>query len=89
MLGVYKLNQNGGVSNDTDIGSSILSNRQTVPINLAAARSTYLDKSFHIKQYFFLGYDKGDSAASRSPLLYIAHSVRLGSSSNVFHDPGH
>jgi len=88
MFGVYKLNQNGGISNDTDIGSSILTNRQTVPINLAAARSTYRDNSIHVKQYFFFDYNSGDSSHPGTPLLYVAHSLRLGSSSNVFSDPG-
>lgn len=88
IFGVDKINQNGGVTGDTIIGSSIFSNRQTAPINLAAARSTFKELSAHFKQYFFFGFDKSDSTKSAVTLFYLSHSFRVASNTNIFSDPG-
>lgn len=86
-FGVYKLNQNGGITTDSDVGNSAFTNRQTVPVYLSAARSIFREKSFHVKQYFFVGFKQDDSLHS-SPLLYLSHSFRLAGSANVYSDPG-
>ena len=87
MFGVYKLNQNGGIINDSNVGNPAYSDRKTIAVNLGSAASYFLDKSFHIKQYYFLGHHSSDSSYS-SPLLYISHSFRLAGNANVFTDPG-
>lgn len=82
---VYKFQQNGGIGSDTDLGSSLYSNRGTVPVNLNYASSEIFEQSFHIKQYYFLGFKTDDSLKEKS-LFYISHSMRLAGHSNVFSD---
>lgn len=82
---VYNFNQNGGVTQDSNLSNPEYSNRQTMPINLPYAQTTIRESSFHLKQYYFLNYNKGDSLKEH-PHLYLSHSLRLATHSNIFQD---
>jgi hypothetical protein len=82
---VNKFQQNGGISADSDLASQFYSDRQTVPINLNYATSEMFEQSFHLQQYYFLGFKKADSVKEKS-LFYISHSFKISGHSNVFTD---
>jgi len=87
IYGTYELDQNGGLTADSNLGNSIYSNRLTEPVNLQQARTTLTEKTVHFKQYFYLGFHTNDSL-HKVPALYISHSFRLATNTNVFSDPG-
>jgi len=82
---VYKFQQNGGIKADTDLGSALYSDRQTVPINLNYATTEMFEQSVHLQQYYFLGFKKADTG-KENPLFYISHSFKMAGHSNVFSD---
>jgi len=82
---VYKFQQNGGLASDTELASSDYSNRLTAPIRLNYASTAMYEQSFHLQQYYFLGY-KPDDSLHKNPLFYISHSFKIAGHSNVFSD---
>ena len=82
---VHKFQQNGGIKYDTDLGSQYFTQRQAVPVNLNYATSEIFEQSFHLQQYYFLGFKNADSLKEK-PLFYISHSFRILGHSNVFSD---
>ncbi|HTA28396.1 MAG TPA: putative porin [Bacteroidia bacterium] len=80
---VHKFQQNGGT--DTNIANPLYSNRLAVPVNLNFATSEIFEQSFHLQQYYFLGFRNTDSL-KENPLLYIGYSFKIMGHSNVFTD---
>ncbi len=84
---VFELDQNGGISADSDFFNPNYGNRETMPVNLNVAKSTIRDISFHLKQYYLFDYRKNDSA-NATPRMYISHSFTGSRQSIAFSDPG-
>jgi len=83
---IFKVNQNGGVQNDTDFANSnFTSDRTTVPVYLATARTTTIKTSLRLQQYYFFGYKSGDTDKV-NPLMYISHCGTISGNSNLFSD---
>jgi hypothetical protein len=80
---VHKFQQNGGI--DSALGNPNYTDRQTMPVGLNYATSEIFEQSFHIQQYYFLGFRTIDSLKEK-PLLYVSHSLRIAGHSNVFTD---
>jgi hypothetical protein len=87
MYNDYKVNQNGGIKQDTDFPNPNFSDRSTLPVNLSAARTSIFEESMHLKQYFFFGYRSDDSTYSK-PGFYVSHSFKASTHSILFNDPG-
>ncbi len=85
MYGVYKIDQNGGIAADSDFANPNYFDRSTIPVYLQVARTTIRDKSIHLKQYYFFGFNKNDSMRN-VPTMYISHSFRMGGHSDVYSD---
>jgi hypothetical protein len=82
---VDKFQQNGGLANDTDLASQYFTDRSAAPVNLNYASTEMFEQSFHVQQYYYLGYKNNDSLKN-NPLFYISHSMRIAGHSNVFTD---
>ncbi len=85
LYSVHKFQQNGGIEADSDLASKFYSDRQTVPVNLSYATTEIFEQSFHLQQYYFLGFKNADSNREH-PLFYFSHSFKISGHSNVFTD---
>gem|GEM_PF-1490312 len=87
--GIYnssKIDQNGGVANDTDFtNSSFAAQRLATPISLASARSTERQTSFRLQQFYFFGYNAADTS-KENPFIYVSHTARISGNSRIYSD---
>ncbi|MGP8216029.1 MAG: putative porin [Bacteroidia bacterium] len=87
--GIYnmlKINQNGGIQNDTDFTSSnFTTDRQTVPVYLATANTTQATASFRVHQFYFFGCNSADTGKTL-PRFYVSHTISFSTNYNVYSD---
>lgn len=87
-----KIQENGGLQNDSDFTGNTDRNRQLLDVNLSDAENRVKESGFYIRQFYFTGScgtKKRDSAKAVKPCAgfgRISHSILFKNQSQVYYD---